>query len=112
MKCSYIFILLVTIAFNKLHAQTKEQQKIVERILTDQKRWQQSRLPTYLVHNKNNSWQVPFPGQRYYMGGGLLGYPLNAVPKPVKTYITYSPGKTRPIVRDSVNGIRSYVRFK
>ena len=112
MKRKYIFILFITLAVQKIQAQTKEQQKIFERIVTDQKRWQQSKLPTYLIHNKNYSWQVPFPGQRYYMGGGLLSYPDNAVPKPVKTYITYSPGKTKPIIHDSINGIRSFVRFK
>jgi hypothetical protein len=110
MKYKYFLMLLVTFAFLRLHAQTKDQQKIVERIFTDQKRWQQSKMPTYLIHNKNSTWQVPFPGQRYYMGNGLMTYP-GTTPKPIKTYITYNP-KPKPVMRDSINGIRSYVRFK
>ena len=116
---SSLKFLMTVIIGSTLHtavAQNK-QQKVLENILTDQKKWQQSKMPTTNYYNGNFTYKTPmFPGERLYTGSGISPYQNITVPRKIKNnfllnikYPVYYPA----LKKDSMFSLnKSYLRFK
>lgn len=97
-----------------LDAQTKQQQQILGRILTDQKQWQQSKMPTRTYYNRNYSYKVPRYPETNLPGNGLSHYEITTVPTAEKTHLSYRvkyPQNSPVYKQDSVNKNKSFVKF-
>jgi hypothetical protein len=80
---------MVLFVFTTATAQNKRQQQTLDRILRDQKAWQQSKMPTQTYFNHNYAYKVPrFPTSNLPMGG-LSYYEINPIPKAQKTNLSY-----------------------
>jgi hypothetical protein len=89
MIVKYLPVLILMAAANTSTAQTKKQQETVNRIVTDQKLWQQSKMPTLTIYKSNYFYQVPlFPGQYINPRAGLFPFENKMVPG--KDKINYS----------------------
>ena len=94
-------------------AQSKQQQQTLERILADQKQWQQSKMPTQTYYNRNYYYKVPrFPD--HFPNNGLSHYETTPVPTAEKTHLSYRvkyPQNSPVYKKDSVDKNKSFVKF-
>jgi hypothetical protein len=95
-------------------AQTRQQQQIVGRILADQNRWQQSKLPTRTYYNKNYYYKVPMFPETHLPDSRLSHYEIMTVPKAERTPLSYHvkyPQNSPVYKQDSVYRNKSFVKF-
>ena len=112
----FLMPVILVITVNTAVAQDK-QQKVLGKILTDQKKWQQSKMPTTNYYNGNFTYKTPlFPGERLYTGSGISPYQNITVPRKTKTNFSMNikyPVNYPALKRDSLPSVnRSYVSFK
>ena len=111
-----LLIVMIIITVNNAVAQNKQQKTLVN-ILTDQKKWQQSKMPATTIYNGNYFYKVPmFPGERLYTGNGISPFQNMTVPKQTKTNFSLNikyPVNYPGLKKDSAHlPGTSYVRFK
>ncbi len=106
---------LIVLVANSASAQNKQQQ-ITERIIIDQKLWQQSKMPTRTIYNNNFTYKVSlFPNEHRSSGRSISHYQNITVPKKEKTNfsIRTNPPLNYPgFKKDSLNNSnKSFLKF-
>jgi len=95
-------------------AQTRQQQQIVGRILADQNRWQQSKLPTRTYYIKNYYYKMPLFPETHLADSRHSHYEIMMVPKAERTPLSYRvkyPPNSPVYKQDSAYKNKSFVKF-